>query len=116
MAQMDVDSSATATPGVTARDIIFSCGLCYKTVADVYKNRESNKGLSDGRGPNERDVTKLWLTQCAHLTCSEHLEGKGIIKRRSSGYVLLIALDHRRAVPSCRRASARCLPYMHQRR
>ncbi|KAL9084202.1 MAG: hypothetical protein Q9165_008188 [Trypethelium subeluteriae] len=40
-------------------------------------SRESNHGLNDSRQAHDTKITKLWLTECAHLTCGEHLEGGG---------------------------------------
>lgn len=74
---MASNDGSTGARDLDPRDIIFSCSICHATVSDIYKNPESNKGLSDGRGPDERDVTKFFLTECAHLTCGKHLQGGG---------------------------------------
>ncbi|KAI9811643.1 MAG: hypothetical protein M1827_005392 [Pycnora praestabilis] len=58
-------------------DIIFSCGVCQATLEEIYTEPETNVGLRDGKDPNQGQVTKLWLTECAHLTCGKHLDGGG---------------------------------------
>ncbi|KAL9075616.1 MAG: hypothetical protein Q9157_003946 [Trypethelium eluteriae] len=58
-------------------ELILSCSICQATINDVYSSRPSNHGLNDGRQSHDTTTTKLWLTECAHLTCGEHLEGGG---------------------------------------
>ncbi|KAI9717482.1 MAG: hypothetical protein M1828_007182 [Chrysothrix sp. TS-e1954] len=61
-------------------EIILSCNVCCKPISEVYREADSDKGFSDGTAGRdvERQVTKLWLTECTHLTCGEHLEGGGV--------------------------------------
>lgn len=75
-------------------EIIFSCQVCHSPISEIYRSPESDKGFRDGtqedvnqaESPLERPVTRLWLTECAHLTCGKHLDGGG--KRRyGSGLV-----------------------------
>ena len=55
-------------------NIIFSCAICQATIPDIYP---------DGVPPSLYGDTalertcKLWVTECCHVTCSEHLEGGG---------------------------------------
>ncbi|KAF2490818.1 hypothetical protein BU16DRAFT_621520 [Lophium mytilinum] len=58
-------------------DVIFACSICQATLSEIYEKPESAHGLRDGHSPVDRLVTKLWLTDCAHLTCSKHLPGGG---------------------------------------
>ncbi|KAF2809433.1 uncharacterized protein BDZ99DRAFT_571256 [Mytilinidion resinicola] len=58
-------------------DVIFACSICQATLSEIYEKPESARGLRDGHSPVDRVVTKLWLTECAHLTCSKHLPGGG---------------------------------------
>ncbi len=59
-------------------EIIFSCAVCQATISEIYQNPEGDKGFRDGEHAGiEKPVTKLWLTECAHLTCGKHLEGGG---------------------------------------
>ncbi|KAF2840657.1 hypothetical protein M501DRAFT_1001657 [Patellaria atrata CBS 101060] len=55
-------------------EIIMSCSICQKLISDIYRHPETNS-LRDGT--DNLIITKLWLTECAHLTCSQHLEGGG---------------------------------------
>ncbi|OCL11823.1 hypothetical protein AOQ84DRAFT_228711 [Glonium stellatum] len=64
--------------GLSPYEIIFSCSVCQATISEIYSESESARGIRDGRSPDDRVVTKLWLTECAHLTCVEHLEGGGV--------------------------------------
>jgi hypothetical protein len=59
----------------SACELIFSCSVCHATIGEIYKIPESNQGISNTNGFTI--VTKLWLTECAHLTCVEHLNGGG---------------------------------------
>ncbi len=58
-------------------DVIFTCTVCGKTLDSIYLESDDNLGL---RSPPDFDngrIVKLWLTECAHLTCAKHLEGGG---------------------------------------
>lgn len=64
--------------GVTPLNFIYACCICCASFADVYKGRnETVCGLSDGINPKERLVTRLFLANCCHVFCAEHLEGGG---------------------------------------
>lgn len=60
-------------------EVIFSCSVCQATISDIYREPVSDKGLRDDAdaAADAAPVTKLWLLECCHLTCSEHLEGGG---------------------------------------
>src|ERR1700753_1177589 len=59
---------------VSPFNIIFSCVICQRTIADVYPNATLSSDQEEGR----LDVPcKMWITECTHLTCSEHLDGGG---------------------------------------
>lgn len=62
---------------VPLEELIFSCSICSATVSDVYKTGESNKGFHSGSGDDDGLVTKMWIADCSHVTCSKHLEGGG---------------------------------------
>jgi len=55
-------------------NIIFSCVICQKTIADVYPARTV---VPDHEIGSLENACKMWITGCCHLTCSEHLEGGG---------------------------------------
>ncbi|EMD62634.1 hypothetical protein GGP41_003458 [Bipolaris sorokiniana] len=64
--------------GSAPLNFIYSCSLCSATFADVYEgHNESVRGLSDGINPKDRLVTRLFLANCCHVFCSNHLEGGG---------------------------------------
>lgn len=90
----------TSESPVTALDVIFSCFICQKTLSEAYSDPESTKGFNDGRDSgHDAIVTKLWLTECAHLICGEHFEGGGKqLLRFSRGATDLPG--HRRTIPS----------------
>ncbi|ORY09134.1 hypothetical protein BCR34DRAFT_381973 [Clohesyomyces aquaticus] len=77
---IDMDGFTKAHPvskPVTPLDVVFSCGVCHETFADIYGGCATVEGLSDGINPKERLVTKLWLSACCHVYCGKHLEGGG---------------------------------------
>ena len=84
--KMAVQVTSSATP----QDIIFSCCICFDTLAEVYKREDRRIGLH--HEPNQRygRITRLYLTGCAHVVCAEHLEGGGkylINRERSQGWM-----------------------------
>lgn len=81
-------SSREREDNLSPQDIIFSCGICQATIAEVYANKESNRGFHSGSGDDEGIVTKFWISECAHITCGKHLQGggKGVWKRCESCY------------------------------
>lgn len=64
-------------------EIIFSCSICQATLSDIYKNVHNTRGIRDGRSPEAQIATKLWLTECAHLTCGEHLKDGGQYREKT---------------------------------
>jgi hypothetical protein len=65
-------------------EIIFSCSICQATITDIYRDVEGDLGFNATDGSDqERVVTKLWLTECSHLTCAKHLEGGGTRNSRN---------------------------------
>ncbi|CAO1600872.1 MAG: hypothetical protein LQ349_001448 [Xanthoria aureola] len=65
-----------ARPGTI--HFILSCSICQSTLSTIYEEHENNDGLHRGIGNPDGQITKLWLTECAHLTCAKHLEGGGV--------------------------------------
>lgn len=63
--------------GPNALEIITSCNVCQKLLRDIYADNDGNDGLRTTQDPNHGIVTKLWMTECGHLTCGKHLEGAG---------------------------------------
>jgi hypothetical protein len=70
------DGRNTATPA-TLQDIVFSCEICHATIPEIYASPESNGGIHGGARDEQGIVTKLWITDCAHVTCTKHLDGGG---------------------------------------
>ncbi|KAI9696951.1 MAG: hypothetical protein M1836_004912 [Candelina mexicana] len=62
---------------LTPLDVIFSCAVCQATVKAIYDDAQDNSGLRIDPDSEKGVVVKLWLTECGHLTCGEHLEGGG---------------------------------------
>ncbi|KAL9596416.1 MAG: hypothetical protein Q9219_005800 [cf. Caloplaca sp. 3 TL-2023] len=56
-------------------DLIISCSICQQTLSAVYAELDGTDGLRQGPDHTNGSVTKLWLTECAHITCGKHLEG-----------------------------------------
>ncbi|KAF2759550.1 hypothetical protein EJ05DRAFT_302159 [Pseudovirgaria hyperparasitica] len=63
--------AAEQRPDPTAYEIIFSCSICQATILDIYGN---NCGILGDDATTNSISTRLWLTECAHLTCGKHLE------------------------------------------
>ena len=59
-------------------DIVLSCTICQETLSSIYTDNDQHNGLrKDNEDPRDSKITKLWLTECAHLTCGKHLPGGG---------------------------------------
>lgn len=76
-----------------AVDLILNCSICQDTLSAIYATPDSRHGLQQnphrGTGSNsDGSITKLWLTECAHITCGKHLEGGGTVK------IFWISRDH----------------------
>lgn len=72
---MTIDDTGAQTP--SPLDLIFSCTICQATVAQLYAEDDSSRALRSTADLSNRVITKLWLTECAHLTCGKHLDGGG---------------------------------------
>ncbi|KAI4264206.1 MAG: hypothetical protein L6R42_000672 [Xanthoria sp. 1 TBL-2021] len=59
-------------------DFILSCSICQDTLPTLYEQHQDNDGLHQGTDSTDGQITKLWLTECAHVTCAKHLEGGGV--------------------------------------
>lgn len=69
--RVDLDAEAPFQP----LDLIFSCNICHESIRDIRKPVQSEDELVGVRKP----VARLWMTECAHLTCAKHLEGGGTL-------------------------------------
>ena len=59
-------------------DIVLSCTICQETLSTIYADDGGNNGMRKAEeDPHNSKITKLWLTECAHLTCGKHLPGGG---------------------------------------
>ena len=70
---MDKDTIRDIIP--TPRDLIFSCVICQNTLSQADK-RGSIRSSPPTDPYNSADQT-FWLTECAHVTCSKHLDNEG---------------------------------------
>ncbi|RDI85304.1 hypothetical protein Vi05172_g4802 [Venturia inaequalis] len=75
---MASSSTASSDDLVAPYEIVFSCSLCQKTITDLYTKSRSNKSPNDVPDSLETETTKLWMTECGHVTCGEHFEGGGV--------------------------------------
>ncbi|KAL8914418.1 MAG: hypothetical protein Q9171_000923 [Xanthocarpia ochracea] len=53
-------------------------GRKYIMDADREEGYPEEEGLHQGTDNTNGAITKLWLTECAHVTCAKHLEGGGV--------------------------------------
>ena len=72
------ESQSRVQSSVAALDLIFSCNICQETISGIYAEDDAHCGLRKSDNLDDDRITKLWLTDCAHLTCGKHLEGGGI--------------------------------------
>jgi len=78
---LNMPAESSTTPPPKPVEIIYSCSVCHKTISEIYKEIQNDQGFRDENDTNDgQPITKLWMTECAHLTCSEHLEGGGGMK------------------------------------
>jgi hypothetical protein len=69
-----MDQSINHHELISPFNMIFSCVICQRTIADVYPVKRSKPHHETG---SLETPCKMWLTNCSHLTCSDHLEGGG---------------------------------------
>ena len=69
--------SVPLTSHVSPLDLIFSCTVCQDTLSDVYAVPDDADGLRRGKDPATNIIPRLWLTECAHVTCGKHFDGGG---------------------------------------
>ena len=60
---------------ITPLDCIFACSVCGDVFSDVYQQRDSVQGLSDGINTRDRIVTRLYVASCCHVICIKHIGG-----------------------------------------
>ncbi|KAF2155564.1 hypothetical protein K461DRAFT_318292 [Myriangium duriaei CBS 260.36] len=58
-------------------DLILSCAICQKFLKDAYKDEDIGDGTDSGVGFRNTGPIRMWITSCAHLICSEHLDQGG---------------------------------------
>ncbi|KAL9030912.1 MAG: hypothetical protein Q9196_001020 [Gyalolechia fulgens] len=68
-------------------DFVLSCSICQQTFSAVYADHDGDNGLRTDAHRTDGSITKLWLTECAHVTCGKHLEGGGLQAGSPSGHV-----------------------------
>ena len=64
-------------PRLKAVDFVISCSICQSPWSRIYTNDDDNRGLHQNKGSGSATITKMWLTECAHITCGKHLRGGG---------------------------------------
>lgn len=84
MAPAEPSSDASSARNLSLPELIFSCGICQASVSEIYATPESNKGFHSGSGDDDGIVTRLWIAECSHVTCGQHLAGGG--RLRVQGY------------------------------
>ncbi|KAL8802570.1 MAG: hypothetical protein Q9182_003735 [Xanthomendoza sp. 2 TL-2023] len=68
---------AARPPRPEAIDFIFSCSICQATLSAVYATHDDD-GLRRSADNSDGSIIRLWLTECAHITCAKHLDGGGL--------------------------------------
>ena len=75
--RMAIPIYSKKSPSLAALDIILSCTICQQPFPAIYADDDGLRGLRKSDGPHDDRVTKLWLTECCHLSCGKHFEGGG---------------------------------------
>ena len=70
------DSQQDMQP-LSYHDMVFSCSVCHKTLSEIYPDGDNQSGLHHEPDQPTGRIVKLYLTECAHVVCAEHLEGGG---------------------------------------
>ncbi|KAL8835352.1 MAG: hypothetical protein Q9170_003341 [Blastenia crenularia] len=70
---LSMAASSALQPSIA--DFVLNCSICQETISAIYANLDSNDGLCTGTDHTDGSITKLWLTECAHIVCSKHLKG-----------------------------------------
>ncbi|KAL8874346.1 MAG: hypothetical protein Q9174_000297 [Haloplaca sp. 1 TL-2023] len=66
----------------TSTDHVLSCSICQNIPSRIYASPDEVLGLHQGEEDTKGFfITKLWLTECAHITCGKHLDGGGEIDK-----------------------------------
>lgn len=76
-ATLSMSTISNGTSSLSAIEIILSCSICQDTLSNIYAEDDENRGLRKSNDPEDGRVTKLWLTECAHLCCGKHFERGG---------------------------------------
>ena len=75
--RMAIPTYSKKSSSLAALDIILSCTICQQPFPAIYAADDELRGLRKSDGPHDDRVTKLWLTECCHLSCGKHFEGGG---------------------------------------
>src|SRR5579862_1210547 len=64
--------------GLSVLEAVFSCGVCFASYSDIYRDDDPFVDTLNDPGLSLRGtVPKLWMTSCGHVICGKHLEGGG---------------------------------------
>ncbi|KAL8682762.1 MAG: hypothetical protein Q9186_001184 [Xanthomendoza sp. 1 TL-2023] len=96
---------AARQPRPETIDFILSCSICQDTLSAVYATQDKNDGLRRSTDNGDGAIIKLWLTECAHITCAKHLEGGG--EPASARFSSSSLLTRSKVCPSTPRTSLR---------
>ena len=72
------DSPNSAEISMFATDIVFSCAICQATLSNLHAEDGGNSGLRMSDTPENSKISRLWLTECAHLSCGKHFLDGGL--------------------------------------
>ena len=75
--RMAIPTNSKKSSSLAALDIILSCAICQQPFPAIYADNGELRGLRRSDGPHDNRITKLWLTECCHLSCGKHFEGGG---------------------------------------
>lgn len=97
--RMTITHSNATQSSTTAIEIILSCSVCADTLSTINAEGYECHGLRKTDDPNSSRVTKLWLTECAHLCCTKHFEGGGRLISDTMYLQIVLKCDRCPGVP-----------------
>ena len=62
---------------INQHDMVFSCCVCHKTLSEIYDDGDHQSGMHHEPNQPTGRIVKLYLTECTHVVCAQHLEGGG---------------------------------------
>ena len=56
-------------------ELVFSCSICQATLSEIAARSDGANRNGNAQEDISMAPAKLWIAECSHITCIEHLEG-----------------------------------------